>query len=235
MKYPIRIIRLIALIVLASCASVPKESVELSATVGRDIVVVYASHKEITKILFGRMKNDINDFVDDVYGPYQIGKLLEADFNDFNNNDPESLSFSIVDAAQNPTDANKQKRALTLMEFFVSFTHEDIEFYRKELLKPVLAQEKEVMDAIDRSYNQIIYANSIVIGHLASVRQVHDAQEEILNQFGVKDLRTKTAKQLSDASNTILQVLNEAEKIDVDNLDDELIKVKSQISGAFKE
>jgi uncharacterized membrane protein YcfT len=67
---------------ISSCAVVPKESVELSATVGRDIVKVYHSHKELSTLLFSTMKNDVNNFVDNVYAPYQIGKLLEADFAD---------------------------------------------------------------------------------------------------------------------------------------------------------
>ena len=45
------------------------------------------------------MKEDVNTFVDDVYAPYQIGKLLEMDFSDAESGEFESMTGSILDAA----------------------------------------------------------------------------------------------------------------------------------------
>jgi len=49
MKNILSLLCIIAL--LTSCAVIPKESVELSATVGRDVVNVYQAHKELSTIL----------------------------------------------------------------------------------------------------------------------------------------------------------------------------------------
>ena len=67
------------LLLCIGCAHVPKESVELSATVGRDIAQVYRAHRELAVVLYERIKSDINRFIDEVYAPYQIQKLLQAD------------------------------------------------------------------------------------------------------------------------------------------------------------
>ncbi len=232
MKKILSLLSIIALI--TSCAVVPKESVELSATVGRDIVVVYDAHKELATILFTRMKKDVNTFVDDVYAPYQIGKLLEMDFADANSGEFESMTGSIIDAAKNSSDFTKQKQAIGFMKDFVSVVYEEVEAYRKILLAPIEEQELEVMSAIDRSYNQIIYANSIVTGHLASVRKVHDAQEDILNSFGVEDLRTETAQKLSDYSVGIDKILKDVKKVDVDDVEKQMNEVKTQFDKLFK-
>lgn len=219
---------------LSSCAVVPKESVELSATVGRDVVDVYQAHKELATILFTRMKKDVNAFVDDVYAPYQIGKLLEMDFADVNSSEFESMTGSIIDAAQNSSDFTKQKQAIGFMKDFVSVVYDEVETYRRILLAPIEAQEMEVMAAIDRSYNQIIYANSIVTGHLASVRKVHDAQEDILNKFGVDNLRTETAQKLADYSVGVDEILKDVKKIDTDDIEKQMIEVKTQFDKLFK-
>ena len=45
-----------------SCAQVPKESVVLSATIGRDISELYESHRALAMLLYDGMKMDINNF-----------------------------------------------------------------------------------------------------------------------------------------------------------------------------
>jgi hypothetical protein len=222
------------LAMLYSCASVPKESVELSATVGRDVVVAYDAHKELAIILFTRMKKDVNIFVNDTYAPYQIVKLLESDFADADSGEFKSMTGSLIDAAKNSDDFEKQKQAMKFTKDFVSVVYEEIETYRKILLDPIEKQELEVLSAIDRSYNQIIYANSIVTGHLASVRKVHDAQEDILNKFGVENLRADTAQKLSEYSLGVDKILKEVNKVDVDDVEKQMTEVKTQFDKLFK-
>jgi hypothetical protein len=98
MHRSVRFIVLLVLMIPVACAQVPKESVELSATVGRDVAEVYIAHRELAVILYERIENDVNKFVDDIYAPYQIRKLLQADRQDFKRGDPNSL-FSALDTA----------------------------------------------------------------------------------------------------------------------------------------
>ena len=156
------------------------------------------------------------------------------DFSDAESGEFESMTGSILEAAKNSSDIVKQKKAISLMNDFVSVVHEEVEIYRKILLAPIEEQELEVMSAIDRSYNQIIYANSIVTGHLASVRKVHDAQEDVLNKFGLENLRTETAQKLSDYSTEVDKILKEAKKVDIDNVEKQMIEVKTQFNKLFK-
>ena len=180
------------------------------------------------------MKKDVNVFVDDVYKPYQVGKLLEMDFEDANSGSYESMTGSIIDAAKNSSDKTKQKKAIGFMNDFLSVVYNEIEAYRKNLLAPIEEQEFEVIAAIDRSYNQIIYANSIVTGHLASVRKVHDAQEGILNEFSLENFRMETAKKLTNYSIGVDEILKGLSKEDVDNIEKKLTDVKAQFDKLFK-
>lgn len=209
-----RILATLLLIVLIGCAQVPKESVELSATVGRDIAKVYRAHRELAVIFYRRIKNDINKFVDEVYAPYQIQKLLESDQKRFKQGNQLSLFAKLNVAVQQPGNTAAQKTALSFMEVFVQELRTEIENYRKDLLDPVLEQEKELLSAIDRSYFQIHYANSIVTGHLASIVKVHDAQDEILKQFGVEGLREDVGETLAKASDEVAKLVEKGKKVE---------------------
>jgi hypothetical protein len=206
-----RCVVIVLLFVFLGCAQVPKESVELSTTVGRDIAEVYRAHRALAVILYDRIKGDINKFVNEVYGPYQIQELLQAEQKDFREGQ-ESLFLALDNAVKQPGNSGAQKDALDSMDVFVQILRAEIEFYRAKLLDPVLEQEKQMLSAIDRSYNQIHYANSIVTGHLASIVKVHDAQEEVLNKFGVEGLRKDVSQNLANVSKNVAIIVDKAKK-----------------------
>jgi hypothetical protein len=226
---------LLSVLIVGGCAQVPTQSVELSATVGRDIVEVYRAHRELAVILFDRMKNDVNRFIDDVYAPYQIQKLLEEDRKDFKKNDPDSLFFVLDTAIKNPNDNDAQKNVLAAMDVFVKVVRGEIESYREMRLKPVIEQEQKVLAAIDRSYNQIHYANSIVTGHLASVVKVHDAQEEILREFGLEGLRGNIGEELAKTSNRVAGFVTNAKKLEgtTEEIGIEINKLTNELDNIF--
>jgi hypothetical protein len=222
---------ILCLLLGIGCAQVPKESAALSTTVGRDITEVHRSHRELAIILYDRIKNDINRFVDDVYAPYQIKKLLQSDREDFNRGEPESL-FSALDAAiKQPDNAEIQKEAMQAMDIFVQVVREEVEAYRTDKLAPIIAQEKEVLSAIDRSYNQIHYANSIVTGHLASIVEVHDAQEKLLNEFGIEGLREDVGQKVSTTSSSISDFVEGTKRLDgtVDEIEKNIKKLTEEL------
>ena len=65
------------LLFIAGCAQVPKESVELSTTLGRDIAITRKAHVQLASLHFTKMKQDVNRFIDEVYAPHQIRAALE--------------------------------------------------------------------------------------------------------------------------------------------------------------
>jgi len=206
-------------LVITSCASVPKESVELSATVGRDLAIVHDSHIQMTRLLFSKMKEDVNRFVDKTYAPYQISLAMErqkelAESDDAAEN-RKSLFLAIKAAFSPGASEELQAQVLTGMGIFVEKINTDIESMREELLTPLIEQEQQVIASIDRAYQQIHYANSIVTGHLSSIVKVHEVQNEILDEIGVdRDLRTDIGTSLSQISGEISNIVDKAEMAD---------------------
>lgn len=221
---------------ISSCAQVPKQAVELSATVGRDIAQVYQSHKELAILLYERIKNDVNKFVDNVYAPYQIKRQLKDDYNDFKSGDEDSLFAVLNYAINHPDDSQAQLNTLEYMEIFLEVVRGDIESFRQEQLSLVTKQEQNLLSAIDRSYNQIHYANSIVTGHLSSIAKVYDAQNQILAEFGIEGLRKEIGETLAETSRKVSDYTDQAKKIDekLDETEKKIKDWKTKFQNLFK-
>jgi len=199
---------------LGACAQVPKESVELSTTVGRDVAAAHESHRKLAQTLFARIKRDVNRFVDDVYAPYQIQFVLDRQRQRQAAGNPANL-FSVLEAAgQRPRDAQAQKDAIDVMQAIVEAVRADVEEYRGMRLAPVLKQEEEVTAAIDRVYEQIKRGNATVTAHLASVVKVHEAQDELLRKANLEGLREKVGVSLSNASERVAEFVGKAKAVE---------------------
>jgi hypothetical protein len=183
-----------------ACAQVPRESVELSVTVGRDLAEVHRAHRELAVRYFDQIKGDIDAFVDEVYRPYTIENSMRQ--------------FGLIDrvvAAQAP---GAKVDALSVMALYVAMVSEEIEAYRQELLDPIEAYEREVLTGIDDAYQKLQNANAIVTGHLASIRKVHDAQEELLEKAGMENLRGRFVEETVYLSERVADLVEKGRKAD---------------------
>ncbi|NOR46386.1 MAG: hypothetical protein GQ534_12445 [Candidatus Delongbacteria bacterium] len=205
MKY-LNLMVITLVLVFGSCAYVPKQAVELSATVGRDISEIKKSHIAFINLYYTDLLGDINEFIDNVYLPYQIQKTLE-------NEEIRNEMLSAIESASSydPT-GNTQKESFEKIKIFLQIIQEEVETYRKLKLKPVQEQFSLVLANVDQSYEQVHYANSIVTGHLASVVKVHETQNEILSNLEISNIRIKAAEGISDMSEKIGDLVQKAQK-----------------------
>lgn len=232
-----KIIVILSILLFSGCTQVPKESVELSATVGRDIAVTHKAHLKLATLLFERMKQDINRFVDDIYVPYQIKNAMDrqrhlADSDDQNLR-KKSLLLAINAAFQAGASDKLRSNVLKGMGSLLNKIRNDVENMRSELLNPLNEQEEQALGSINRAYQQMHYANSIVTGHLSSIVKVHDAQAELLAEFGIeRDLRKEIGEKASYVSVKINSLVNNAEKLDnkLESAESTAILLKSAIA-----
>ena len=72
------------------------------------------------------------------------------------------------------------------MQRLVGEIRDDVEDKRNEILAPLAAEEAEVLGGIDRGFQKLHHANSIVTGHLASIVKVHEVQADLLDAIGIE-------------------------------------------------
>jgi len=181
----------------AACASVPPESVELSAAIGRDLESLHAAHYELATRYFQRMHDDVDAFVDDVYRPFVIRAAME-----------ELDLLDELDAARRP---GAELDPLDLMEIFVDETIASIQAFRAQLHAPIAEQERRVLAAIDAAHLRLRNASAIVTAHLASARKLHDAQAEFLRTARLPE-REQTIEIVTAVSDDLARLLADARK-----------------------
>lgn len=208
---------IVALLLVTACAKVPRETVDLSTTVGRDLEEVHRAHRAIADRYFDLIENDVNRFIDEVYGPAYVTAFAK----DFKLD--QKVSTIVAQAPQN---------LLPVMTRFVDTAISVIEDKRAEVLGPLRQQRRSVITQIDDAHRQIQAAQALVTGHLASVRRVHDMQNEMLKTAGLDGMRERIDEKTAAISDRVEGLIKEGEKADgkIDKIEDVLVKIKDSFN-----
>jgi hypothetical protein len=207
---------------ITACASVPQQAVDLSVTAGRDLDAVHHAHLALLDSYFDRMESDVNAFVDSEYRAYSIERNMK--------------DFQLLEKIRDPTTAGDGIDAVEVMEVFVEEIVADIEAFRGSLLAPVRAQRAEVRTAVEDAYRRIQDAQAIVTGHLASVRRVHDLQDEMLARASLEGLREKFVDTTAKSADAVAKLTKQTEYVrgKMDDFQKELEKLKSATESLKK-
>jgi len=175
-------IALSVLVLSAGCAQIPPQSVELSATVGRDMAEIEKSHLLLVDALFDKYEAEASKFIDQVYAPYYIRKSLQRRLNE--------LVEALQAAAKSGSTADDAQLALGMLQIFLETAHKEIESYRESKLAPLRAQRKELRDRLTAAYARVHQANAATTGFIASVAKVTDLQNDLLARLGLPNLQS---------------------------------------------
>lgn len=200
-------------LLLVSCASIPKETVILSKTIGSDLQILHDSHRNMVQLYYDGIKLNINTFIDDVYAPFVIHHVLEVELNKYKGG--ESSIYGIIENAGKKGGKDETEEALNIMLEFQEAANQQINEKKNELLSPILQQEREILSAIDQSYQNTIYANTTLTTYLVSVRKIKESQNEALSIVGLNGLDTTVTNRLVELSGFIDMVLEKGEKINI--------------------
>lgn len=188
-----------AALLMLACSSVPKETIELNSTIGRDIGAIRSAHLETVRLYYNRIEDEINEFIDEVYLPYTVDNLTR----EFGNEIFE------IDSTTGEPGLNYE-----LTKILIEEISKEVESYRRSKLKPVRAQRDSVLSLLDSAYQKIIYANSIVTGYLGSIVKVKDLQNELIAMAGLGNLGVEAGKQISALSEKISELKKKLEAKD---------------------
>lgn len=200
-RLAMRHVRWLALVLLVcgACARVPKEAVQLSDAIGKDLAAMHTAHTALVRQYFGAMRENINAFVDYTYRPFIITFTIE---------DTELIG-QLQDAAAGSHELGLDP--LDIMEIYVEETIKRIEGFRAEMVAPINTQERTLLGELDRSYTAMMNANATITAHLRSVTKVHEAQQEALASLGVAaDLRETISAQVAKLSGEVNDLLAKA-------------------------
>lgn len=217
MKTAMRPVLFALLVLAAGCATVPKESIELSATIGRDLTAVHEANRNLAYLHFDHLLADVDRFVDEVYRPYIIQATME--------------DLDLVNELRLSLAGDHDLDALDILTIYTEEITAQIDAFRKEMRTPLLAQRREVLLSLDAAFEQLQTANAVVTGHLKSIADVHDAQAEMLRHVGLEDYRAKIAEGLAGLSDEVAELLERARaaEADLDDLPEEIEAITDRL------
>jgi len=208
-----KIVFLLIMFSVSACVAIPKETATLSQTLGTDLKVLHNTHRNMVTLYFEKIKNEINSFVNDVYSPFIINYVLKSDLKNYQEGNP-SL-FGAIEIAGKKEGKEESENALKEMSDFLDAARRNIETKRNELISPINTQQNQVLQAVDQSYENAIYANSTITGYLESVQKVKAAQKEALSMIGMEGADTVMTNNLVKLSDQLDTALKKGKEIDI--------------------
>lgn len=182
------------MLLFIGCATVPKEVVELSYTVGDDIEAVQNSYKLLVQTYFDGLRNQTLTFLNEKWRPAYLQRFIK-----------ESKLVERI------SDSDPDK-VLIAVEVWTNQAIKTIENKKDSLIAPIDKDENNLMNTIDEAFANLIRSNAVITANLNSIRDVKELQDETLSSLGVKDLRDKINKALVNASNSASDMLNNFKK-----------------------
>lgn len=185
---------------LGGCAQVPKESVELSNTVGRDISAIQVSHLALINLYFDDKEALINRWVDQIYAPSQITAVVGN----------AAIRAELETAINNAAAGQNQDVLVKRFDSVITLIRNDVEKTRNELLSPVQSARNDTLTKVQAAYTQVQLGNTIVTGYLSSLIKVTDTQNELLAKTGFNDVRDQLSNGMVKLSDSLDKTLTAA-------------------------
>lgn len=193
----VRGVATLVVLLLVACASVPKEVVELSYTVGQDLDAVHASYRALIHTHFDDLRSRVNTFLEDQWVPAFLSDFIERG--------------QLVESAR----GNDPKAVLEDIGVWVESAMEEIEDKRRTLIAPIRTDEAVLMSSVDEAFDRLTRANAVITAHLNSLRKVQEVQDEALKALRLQDLREVIDQRLvaaSDATQKAIEKLAEEQE-----------------------
>tara|TARA_R110001583_G_scaffold55826_1_gene169300 strand:+ start:5 stop:661 length:657 start_codon:yes stop_codon:yes gene_type:complete len=191
-------ILLLTSLIFGCAAKIPKEVVELSYQMEKDLVEIESTYVLLVKQHFTLLKGQREDYLNNEWTPKLIeswildGKLIEMSNGSvfYDESNDEFISVSTPKRSE-------QLRGITL---WADAAVSQIEEKRLELIAPLEKSEQELLEDIQSSFSLLRIGNQTISAHLNSIREVQDVQNELLERNGWNGLRSNISEKLSELS-----------------------------------
>ncbi|HKK45964.1 MAG TPA: hypothetical protein VJ964_10605 [Balneolaceae bacterium] len=156
----------------AGCASIPKESPELSQEIGRRVAAMRTSHLKLLHKYFDLKRDKVNEIFDNEWIPAYAQSFFSQD-------QVANYWNKLV------TEDDKEERVQFLTRLGPKMLA-DIQKKRAEYLKPLNTLENQIEDNLRSDYRQILAADNTLTSFLASSSKVAQNRDRYLDMFGIE-------------------------------------------------
>lgn len=222
---------LLMLTALTACSNTSTKTVQLSYVIHDQAINLQKSHIQFVKKYYEKMRKDVTVFIETKWTPEFLSKVVKN--KGFRKQLDEAYYLSAIKASdlsikwKGDVLAEPQKSAIEssiermakkersrLGEVLLGFAEAaqfQINKKRSELLKPVISQEKMVLNQVNTAWSELITAQSRITAHLESAVEIKKSQDEALKKLGLIEKREKMMKTLMANDDELTKLLGEDE------------------------
>lgn len=244
---------------LAGCISAPKETVELTEIVGRQIAEMESSHEKFVRLYYAKLRNEVDQFMENRWIPQFLNKVVEGKEEggkqfraaldkayklatlDWNQavrvqgiQDPEVKS-AVVEALKKVAAQERATLGAVLLDFSLA-AQKEINDRRRTLIQPIDEQERFVLEQLREGYADLLRGNAAIKAHLESVVKVVSTREQLLQKAGLLEEQKKLVNLAVNLSDGAMKVLGAAKGADqgIQEFLARMKDVKAQLKSAVK-
>lgn len=175
---------ILGLLFLSGCATVPKESVQLSQAIGNDIQELHAGYRTTIQAQFQQMRQSGLELIESRWVPTYLSSFVE---------DGRLVEF----AREGNTAA---------VEYWARVAIEAIDGRRQEFLDDLDQRERALLASVDEAFGRIARANAELTSLLRSATERRSSGANLLRattEAGTLGIRELVDKGLADASSLL--------------------------------
>lgn len=186
----ITLVLIIQSLLFASCATIPRATVDLSIMLDKQITVLEQSHVALIDVYFGEKEREIIDFLDNEWYPLYLDNF-------FNDSDVEEVWEEIINSP------DKDKR-ITDLQMVVSVIQSEYSAQRESLLGPLEETRRELLKVVQNEYQKARTMNDAVLNNVASANEVQEVRNAYLAKSVDVSFIESTIGTYFDKANSIL-------------------------------
>ena len=228
---------ILLLLAAGGCVSAPRETLELSEIVDRQIAAMQASHEKFVRLYYDRLRADVEAFMEEKWIPQFLSNVVEGTGEQSRRFRADldtgyklaSTDWDRVIQLQGVQDPDvkaalkeavewlaRRKRA-TLGMVMIDFTNaaqEQINRRRRTLMEPIDRQEAEVLDRLRESYADLQRGSTATKAYLASVVKLVEQRDAVLEKIGALDAQRRMVAAAARTSEEAAEALRTARETD---------------------
>lgn len=219
-------------VAVVGCATVPKESVELSYQIGVDLGSLAASYDRLVAQHFASLRAVRLDYLEKEWTPRYVkhwiedGRLVDIATGKLVWDDERQ------DFAAAPAHGAEAALVASVTDWAAAAVA-DIEDKRAALVTPLVEQETQLRAEVAEAFRRLGAANAQITAHLSSLHHLQEVQDDALGALKLKDLVHTLTARLIGASNTAAEGLQAIRKADglVDTASERIDTLRKKSTG----
>jgi hypothetical protein len=216
-------------IALASCISAPKESIELSEIVDRQIAAMQSSHESFVRLYYGKLRSEVESFITERWTPALLTNIISAKVESgkaFRKDLDLAYGLSNFDwrTRFNTQGLNENEKAAVERTFqrmiesenatlgvvmidFAQAAQAEISKQREAMVGPIDEQEARVLSELRAGYTDLLRASLAIKAYLASAVALTEQQDATLAKLGLLEQQRRLVDAAASASDNASRAL----------------------------